>query len=33
LQNASGSSGAIRPAFSMVRPAVAAHGALRKKQK
>ncbi|MFZ0277650.1 MAG: hypothetical protein WA254_00515 [Candidatus Sulfotelmatobacter sp.] len=33
LQNASGSSGAIRPAFSMVRPAVTAHGALRKKQK
>jgi hypothetical protein len=31
LQSASGS-GAIRPAFSMVRPAIAAHGALRKKK-
>lgn len=33
LQNATGSSGAIRPAFAMVRPAVPAQGALRKKQK
>jgi hypothetical protein len=33
LQDASGSSGAIRPAFSMVRPAIRTHGALRKKKK
>ena len=31
-QNASGSVGAIQPAFSMVRPAVTAHGALKKKK-
>jgi hypothetical protein len=32
LQSATGSASAIRPAFSMVRPAIPAHGALRKKK-
>ncbi|MFZ0952161.1 MAG: hypothetical protein WAN17_07840 [Candidatus Sulfotelmatobacter sp.] len=32
LQNASGSAGVMQPAFSMVPPAVRAHGALRKKK-
>jgi hypothetical protein len=33
LQSGSGSSGAIRPALSMVRPGLRAHGALQKKKK
>jgi hypothetical protein len=32
LQSSSGAGGAIRPAFSVVRPVVPAHGALRKKK-